>query len=298
MCTSRSSTNQQQQQSNNMNGNYNNYGGWNLYPDLSGFENNNQQQQQQQPSILQFLQALGLAPPPGGPNDNMTEPSSSRPPPPASASTPPPSAPPPQAEEAGQGSEQPAASNGQQQRQQQQQQHQQQFQGFNDAFWENWWWNPNNQQHHQQQFNPSQQQQQQRCPCSSFAFVRHFLANLGQVVRNSVRATSTLFGLLLVWLLIPSCLLQGAAFLVLASGLGLPLPVLLAGQVLRTAVGCLGAAEPLLLVGLTVWALHKIAVRRQPLVDRSLWGARWNQLRRDIYNQCNNYQFQQRQHQH
>jgi len=134
------------------------------------------------------------------------------------------------------------------------------------------------------------------CPCSGFTFIKHLMETMRQVFKNSLMATWVFLGVMLVWLLTPTCLLQGAAFLVLASGLGLPVPVLVAGQVLRGAVGCLGAAEPLLLVGLLVWAVHKMAVRRQPLVDRGYWRNRFGNLGVIINEQCR--QSQQHQHQH
>merc|ERR1712211_174369 len=80
-------------------------------------------------------------------------------------------------------------------------------------------------------------------------------------------------------LLTPSYLLHNLAFLVLAGGLGLPLDVLLAGQGLRWLLGCLAAAEPLLLIGLLVWAGHKVTVRKLPLVDRQYWINRMGNLR-------------------
>jgi len=136
------------------------------------------------------------------------------------------------------------------------------------------------------------------CRCSGFTFIKHLFETMRQVFRNSLMATSVFFGVMTVWLLTPTCLLQGAAFLVLASGLGLPMPVLVAGQVLRGAVGCLGAAEPLLLVGLLVWAVHKMAVRRQPLVDRGYWRNRLGNLGAVINEECRQYQQQPRQYQH
>jgi hypothetical protein len=76
---------------------------------------------------------------------------------------------------------------------------------------------------------------------------------------------------LLLLLLTPSWLFRVGVYLALAGWLGLHLPTLLAGHVLYLAVGGLACAEPLLAVGVVLWAAHKRLVRRQPLVDGEYW---------------------------
>lgn len=61
--------------------------------------------------------------------------------------------------------------------------------------------------------------------------------------------------------------LPGAGF----SGLGLPVPVLVAGQVLRGAVGCLGAAEPSSWWDFSFWGSAQDGGRRQPF-GQDTWG--------------------------
>jgi len=112
-----------------------------------------------------------------------------------------------------------------------------------------------------------------------FSGLTTLMQTLRQLFRNSMKATSFVMMILVLHLLTPSYLLHNLAFLVLAGGLGLPLDVLLAGQVLRWLLGCLAAAEPLLLIGLLVWAGHKVTVRKLPLVDRQYWINRMGNLR-------------------
>lgn len=76
---------------------------------------------------------------------------------------------------------------------------------------------------------------------------------------------------LLLLLVTPSCVFRLAACLALAKWLGLHLPTLVAGHLLYVVVGGLAHMEPLLLIGLLLWAGHKVLVRRQPLVDRNYW---------------------------
>lgn len=98
-----------------------------------------------------------------------------------------------------------------------------------------------------------------------------------------------MFAILFLYLLTPTCLLHSAAFLLLAAGAGLHLPTLLAGQLLHAVLGGLGAAEPVLLVGLLVWAGHKMLVRRRPLVDGAYWRGRMAGWREEVVNSCNNH---------
>lgn len=118
--------------------------------------------------------------------------------------------------------------------------------------------------------------------------VCNFFKTIGRTIksifRNSMLASTTLFMILMIHFLAPVCLLQNLLFLVFAGSLGLHLPTLVAGRVLYSGLGWLGAAEPVLLVGLLVWAGHKIAVRRQPLFEQGFWTNRFNNLRVVINN--------------
>merc|ERR1712165_81965 len=72
--------------------------------------------------------------------------------------------------------------------------------------------------------------------------------------------------------LLPSCLLRSSLYLLLATGLGLPLQPLLLGHLLHSLISL---ADPLLAGGLAVWALHKMFVRRRPLIDTQFWTRRF-----------------------
>ena len=68
--------------------------------------------------------------------------------------------------------------------------------------------------------------------------------------------------------LLPNSLLYSAAFLLLAGGLGLHLPTLVAGHVLYGLLSCF---DPFLLIVISLWALHKTFIRRKPLIDMQFW---------------------------
>eukprot|EP00092_Neocalanus_flemingeri_P034243 GFUD01037240.1.p1 GENE.GFUD01037240.1~~GFUD01037240.1.p1 ORF type:complete len:226 (+),score=40.45 GFUD01037240.1:129-806(+) len=71
--------------------------------------------------------------------------------------------------------------------------------------------------------------------------------------------------------LLPNSLLYSAVYLLLAAGLGLPLPTLLAGHVLYALLNCF---DPLFVVVISIWAAHKTFIRRKPLVDVQFWKRR------------------------
>jgi len=96
-------------------------------------------------------------------------------------------------------------------------------------------------------------------------------APLGDILRRTGSLMSFSVVALLLLLLTPSWLFRVGAYLVLAGWLGLHVPTLLVGHVLYLVVSGLACAEPLLAVGLLLWAAHKRLVRRQPLVDRDYW---------------------------
>jgi len=71
--------------------------------------------------------------------------------------------------------------------------------------------------------------------------------------------------------LLPNTLLYNAAFFLLAGGLGLHLPTLVAGHVLY-ALLC--SFDPLFLALVSIWAVHKTVVSRKPLININHWKRR------------------------
>ena len=71
--------------------------------------------------------------------------------------------------------------------------------------------------------------------------------------------------------LLPNSLLYSAAYLLLAAGLGLHLPTLVAGRVLYAL---LSWSDPFFLAVVSLWAVHKTFIRRKPLVDMKFWKRR------------------------
>eukprot|EP00092_Neocalanus_flemingeri_P054046 GFUD01063631.1.p1 GENE.GFUD01063631.1~~GFUD01063631.1.p1 ORF type:complete len:219 (-),score=37.05 GFUD01063631.1:129-785(-) len=71
--------------------------------------------------------------------------------------------------------------------------------------------------------------------------------------------------------LLPNSLLYSVAYLLLAAGLGLHLPTLVAGHVLYALLRC---TDPLFMAVISLWAAHKTVIRRKPLVDMDFWKRR------------------------
>ena len=107
-----------------------------------------------------------------------------------------------------------------------------------------------------------------------------FLANLGRILKIVFYCTTRVISLafLLIYLLsLPQVtLLQNLVFMVLAAGLGLHLPTLMAGQLLWFGVGCL--FDPFYLTGILMFSLYKMFVRREPLIDQEFWRSRFINL--------------------
>lgn len=286
-------------QTRNMNQNMNQQQG--LYPDLSGFREN-----QQSPSILHFLQALGLLPP-GYPGMDGSVPTA-----PGAASTDGtnPTAPPGPGEQAFPGrstqeNQVPIHGSGQQDQASQQGGPQGYYQhgpqcteapraGFQypgepgarsqypgapgDGFPDPNWWS-----YHQ---TP-------QCSCSMMNMFSTASQWIRTVFRNSMITSSIFFIIILIHLITPSSLLINLVFFILATGLGLHVPTLVAGKLLQVVVSGVGEAEPVLLVGILLWAAHKKIVRKQPLFNTNYWRNRFGCLRVVINNE--NYN---REHQH
>jgi len=71
--------------------------------------------------------------------------------------------------------------------------------------------------------------------------------------------------------LLPNTFIHNAAFFLLAGGLGLHLPTLVAGHVLYALFCCF---DPFFLALVSLWAVHKTMIRRKPLIDVNLWKIR------------------------
>ena len=130
------------------------------------------------------------------------------------------------------------------------------------------------------------------CRCTLISFFTTVGSVLRRVFQTSAMVSSTLFALFLLHLLAPTGLVHHALFLAVAGGLGLHLPTLLAGQLLHAVLRGLFFVEPLLLVGLLVWAGHKRLVRRAPLFNEAAWRHRFNVFRQDVVNHCNSNRYQ------
>jgi len=274
MCTS----NQNKPSNNNNNRNSGGTQG-NMYPDLSQMFQGNQQAQAQQP-IMHLLEALGLVPPgtatipsaPPATTASATAPTESASVPTApteSASVPtaptesasPPTAQSNQGEQPSSGCENCQHCNPQRARP-------------TASCWSAWTSAPNR--------APYQQP-----PQCNFDFPR-FLKNLGQILKTvfqcTTRVSSLVFMLVFIHLLTPVALLQNLVFMVIASGLGLHMPTLLAGQLLWAGVSCLKMFEPFFLAGLLIFSAHKVFVRKEPLIDQQFWRNRFANFRVNFNN--------------
>merc|ERR1711902_436844 len=149
---------------------------------------------------------------------------------------------------------------------------------------QNWWNYQNN------GWSSSNNRRQNYPTCNNFDLPA-FLAKFGRTVKNivhcSTKVSCLFFMLILIHILTPSGILQNIVFMVLAAGMGLHMPTLLAGQMLWAGVGCLRLFEPFLLVGILVFSLHKMMVRREPLFDHQFWRNRFGSLRVEINDNFN-----------
>jgi len=130
------------------------------------------------------------------------------------------------------------------------------------------------------------------CRCTLITFFTTLGGVLRRIFQTSAVVSSTLLAMFLLHLLAPTGLLHHALFLLLAGGLGLHLPTLLAGQLLHAVLRGLWFVEPLLLVGLLVWAAHRRLVHRgAPLFNEAAWRHRFNVFRQDVVNHCNSNRY-------
>ena len=265
MCTSRQQTNP-----NRMQGAAASQANSNLYPDLSSFQTASGQPQNA--PIMQLLEALGLVPPgtqftPSAPREDATTNG-----PQATPTEPTNNADVNSNDSNGQKTQQSCQSTCHHCRAPQQPQPQQPF----SCNWGSW------------SYPPTGNQQSYQCTMPDFP---RFLANLGKILKNvfycTTRVSSLVFLLIFLHLLTPVALLQNLVFMVLAAGLGLHLPTLMAGQLLWAGVGCLRVFEPFFMAGILIFSVHKMFVRREPLIDQEFWRNRFINFRgfADNFNQ-------------
>jgi len=271
----------------------------NMYPNLSQFfadnmANTGNQEQAAQAPMMQLLEALGLLPPGTAQHPAPTAPPAASAAPQATASAP------PAAENAPQGNSNAApsapyeenqssnANQGQQQQQNngQSSSNQQGCSRCNQQPEQQNWWNY----HNNSSWCSSNNRRQNYPTCNNFDLPA-FLVKFGRTVKNivhcSTKVSCLFFMLILIHILTPAAILQNIVFMVLAAGMGLHMPTLLAGQMLWAGVGCLRLFEPFLLVGILVFSLHKMMVRREPLFDHQFWRNRFGSLRVEINDNFN-----------
>merc|ERR1712013_471475 len=123
----------------------------------------------------------------------------------------------------------------------------------------------------------SQGRQANRCNCNGHHEPEILPLLIARVLKFS-RIFTRGFILFLVTLMFVSTislllntLIYNAAFFLLAGGLGLHLPTLVAGHVLYALFCCF---DPFFLALVSLWAGHKTMIRRKPLIDVNLWKRR------------------------
>merc|ERR1712062_445801 len=100
---------------------------------------------------------------------------------------------------------------------------------------------------------------------------------LSRCCRFSMRMTKHLVGvgsplmMLLAIFLMPRSIIYSAVFMMLSAGLGLHMPTLVVGQILY---GLISLTDPLLITLICVWAVHKTAIKKKPLIDLNYWKRR------------------------
>merc|ERR1711963_1030564 len=72
-------------------------------------------------------------------------------------------------------------------------------------------------------------------------------------------------------ILMPRSIIYSAVFMMLSAGLGLHMPTLVVGQILY---GLISLTDPLLMTLICVWAVHKTAIKKRPLIDLDYWKRR------------------------
>jgi len=123
----------------------------------------------------------------------------------------------------------------------------------------------------------SQGRQANRCNCNGHHEPEILPLLIGRVLKFSRIFTRGLILFLVTLMfvstisLLPNTLLYNAAFFLLAGGLGLHLPTLVAGHVLYALFCCF---DPFFLALVSLWAVHKTMIRRKPLIDVNLWKRR------------------------
>ena len=124
---------------------------------------------------------------------------------------------------------------------------------------------------------PPEEDRQHHCHCNGHQQPDLIPIILSRCCRFSIRMTKHLVGvispliMLLTIFLMPRSIIYSAVFMMLSAGLGLHMPTLVVGQILY---GLISLTDPLLMTLICVWAVHKTAIKKRPLIDLDYWKRR------------------------
>merc|ERR1712213_102301 len=104
---------------------------------------------------------------------------------------------------------------------------------------------------------PPEEDRQHQCHCNGHQQPDLIPIILSRCCRFSIRMTKHLVGVIS-----PLNMLL-TIFLMLSAGLGLHMPTLVVGQILY---GLISLTDPLLMILICVWAVHKTAIKKRPLI--------------------------------
>ena len=121
-------------------------------------------------------------------------------------------------------------------------------------------------------------QQQQQCHCNRHPpqpdLIPIILSRCCQfsmrMTRHIITCLSPLVMILTIFLM-PRSIVYSAVFMMLSAGLGLHMPTLVAGQIIYCLISL---TDPFLMTLICVWALHKTAIKKKPLIDLEYWKRR------------------------
>merc|ERR1712062_964134 len=121
-------------------------------------------------------------------------------------------------------------------------------------------------------------QQQQQCHCNRHPpqpdLIPIILSRCCQfsmrMTRHIITCLSPLVMILTIFLMSRS-IVYSAVFMMLSAGLGLHMPTLVAGQIIYCLISLI---DPFLMTLICVWALHKTAIKKKPLIDLEYWKRR------------------------
>merc|ERR1712198_631047 len=135
-----------------------------------------------------------------------------------------------------------------------------------------------NHQHHQQQNQQQQQQQQhqqQSCRCRTTPQWQNinpmFLNKCEQfwtTFTGTFKTVMTMFFLVFVLTMLPKFIMSQVVFLIVASGLGLSIPTMIACNMILMVTR---ASHPLLLAAFSIWSFHRVVIQKKRLFNNN-WG--------------------------